>query len=54
MSMDKIKYLPHPCSTADKKEWNAKGYKVVDDKFAPVEQEKPKPKRKSRQKNKSS
>jgi hypothetical protein len=36
-----IKYLDHPCSTADKKEWNAKGFKVVDSKFAPVEQEKP-------------
>lgn len=40
--MDKVKYLPHPCSTAEKKEWNAKGYKVLDAKFAPVEQEKPK------------
>lgn len=37
-----IKYLDHPCSTADKKEWNAKGFKVLDSKFAPVEQEKPK------------
>ena len=41
-----IKYLDHPCSTADKKEWNAKGFKIVDSKFAPVEQEKPKVKRK--------
>jgi len=49
--MDKIKYFPHPCSTADKKEWNAKGYKIVDSKFAPVEQEeKPKPKRKPKKK----
>ena len=48
--MDKVKYLPHPCSTADKKEWNEKGYKVVDIKFQPVEQEKPKPKRKSKAK----
>lgn len=51
--MDKIKYLPHLCSTADKKEWNSKGYKVVDSKFAPVEQEE-KPKRKPRKKKESS
>ncbi len=43
-----IKYLDHPCSTADKKEWNKKGYRVVDSKFAPVEQEKAK--RKTRKK----
>ena len=45
--MGKVKYLPHPCSTADKQEWNRKGYKVVDIKFQPVEQKKPKAKRKS-------
>tara|TARA_R110000822_G_scaffold249247_1_gene376740 strand:+ start:247 stop:402 length:156 start_codon:yes stop_codon:yes gene_type:complete len=45
MSMD-IKYLDHPCSTADKKEWNAKGFKIVDSRFAPVGQEKPIIKRK--------
>ena len=45
-----IKYLDHPCSAAEKKEWNAKGYRVVDSNFAPVEQEKPKPKRKPRKK----
>ena len=50
--MDKIKYLPHPCSTADKTEWNKKGYKIVDIKFQPVEQEKPKPKRKTKAKTK--
>ena len=50
--MDKIKYLPHPCSTADKTEWNKKGYKIVDIKFQPVEQEKPKPKRKTKAKAK--
>jgi len=43
-----IKYLDHPCSTADKKEWNAKGYKILDSRFAPVEQEKPKRKRKAK------
>lgn len=46
-----IKYLDHPCSTAEKKEWNAKGFKVLDSKFAPVEQKKPeeeKPKRKAK------
>jgi len=45
-----IKYLDHPCSTSDKKEWNAKGFKIVDSKFAPVEQpvEKAKFKRKKK------
>ncbi len=43
-----IKYIEHPCSTEQKKEWNAKGYKVIDSKFAPVEQEAPK--RKPKQK----
>ena len=41
-----IKYLDHPCSTADKKEWNDKGFKIVDSRFAPVEQGKPIIKRK--------
>ncbi len=46
-----IKYIDHPCSTEQKKEWNAKGYKVIDSKFAPVEQvEQEAPKRKSKQK----
>lgn len=45
-----IKYLDHPCSTAEKKEWNAKGFKVVDSKFAPVEQEKVKTKPKHKKK----
>ena len=36
------------CSTADKKEWNNKGYKILDSRFAPVEQEKPKVKRKQK------
>ena len=45
-----IKYVDHPCSTADKKEWNKKGYRVIDSRFAPVEQEKPKPKRKPKSK----
>ena len=49
--MDKIKYLPHPCSTADKTEWNKKGYKVVDIKFQPVEEQE-KPKRKTKAKAK--
>jgi hypothetical protein len=42
--MDKVKYLPHPCSTETKKEWNAKGYRVLDERFnpEPVEQDKPK------------
>lgn len=45
-----IKYLDHPCSTTEKKEWNAKGFKIVDSKFAPVEQEKPKVKPKPKKK----
>jgi len=49
MSKD-IKYLDHPCSTADKKKWNDKGFKVLDSRFAPVEQEKPKAKRKPKAK----
>tara|TARA_R110000824_G_scaffold296742_1_gene485009 strand:- start:54 stop:224 length:171 start_codon:yes stop_codon:yes gene_type:complete len=36
-----IKYLPHPCSTAEKKEWNKKGFRVLDSRFAPVEPKKP-------------
>ena len=47
-----IKYLKHPCSTAEKKEWNAKGFKVVDSKYAPVEQEKPKAKTRAKSKPK--
>ncbi len=45
-----IKYLDHPCSTAEKKKWNDKGFKVLDSRFAPVEQEKPKVKRKPKAK----
>lgn len=43
-----VKYIEHPCSTAEKKEWNKKGYTVLDARFAPVEQEKPKVKRKKK------
>jgi hypothetical protein len=46
--MDKVKYLPHPCSTEIKKEWNAKGYRVVDERFNPDPVEKAKPKRKTK------
>lgn len=50
--MDKVKYLQHPCSTDVKKEWNAKGYKVLDQRFNPdaVEQVEAKPKRKPKKK----
>lgn len=37
--MEKVKYLPHPCSTELKKEWNAKGYRVLDERFKPAEAE---------------
>ena len=46
-----IKYIDHPCSTATKKEWNKKGYRVVDSRFAPVVAE-PEVKKKSRKKSK--
>ena len=34
-----IKYLDHPCSAADKKKWNDKGFKVLDIRFAPEDLE---------------
>jgi hypothetical protein len=43
--MDKIKYLPHPCSKEDKRKANAEGYKVLDARFAPPEPKKAKPKK---------
>jgi len=46
--MDKVKYLPHPCSTETKKEWNAKGYRVLDERFNPEPVEQYKPKRKQK------
>jgi len=49
--MDKVKYLAHPVSTEVKKDWNKKGYKVLDAKFDPnpkAEAEKPKQTRKSK------
>lgn len=48
--MDKVKYLPHPCATDLKKEWNAKGYRVLDERFnpEPVEQKETKRKRKTK------
>ena len=50
--MDKVKYLAHPVSTELKKEWNAKGYKVVDAKYDPSPkaeaEEKPKRTRKKK------
>jgi hypothetical protein len=52
MSMD-IKYLDHPCSTAEKKSWNNKGYKVIDSRFAPVEQVTPQLKTKQADKKES-
>lgn len=48
-----IKYVDHPCSTAEKKAYNKEGFKVVDSKFKPVEPEKPKPKRKPKKKESS-
>tara|TARA_R110002020_G_scaffold466637_1_gene689324 strand:- start:7 stop:162 length:156 start_codon:yes stop_codon:yes gene_type:complete len=51
--MDKVKYLPHPCLDSEKREWNKKGYKVVDIKFAPPELEQAKPKAKKKAKAKA-
>lgn len=48
--MDKIKYLAHPVSAEVKKEWNKKGYRVVDAKFDPNPKAEDKPKRKPRKK----
>lgn len=39
--MNKIKYLVHPVSKADKAEWTSKGYRIIDARFEP-EQDKPK------------
>lgn len=47
--MSKIKYLAHPVSKAEVKDWNKKGYRVVDARFNPEpEQEKPKRTRKNK------
>ena len=35
MSDEKIKYLKHPVSAADKKKWREQGYKIIDARFAP-------------------
>jgi hypothetical protein len=44
VKLTKVKYLPHPISYEDKKKWNAKGYRVIDDRFDPE----PKPVRKAK------
>jgi len=50
--MDKVKYLAHPVSKEVKKEWNAKGYRIIDARFDPnpesPEAEKPKRTRKTK------
>ena len=48
----KIKYVKMPISTEQKKELNKQGFKVIDAKFdpAPMQEEKPKTKRKPRAK----
>jgi len=47
--MNKVKYLVHPVSKADKAEWNKKGYRVLDARFDPnPEAEKPKKKAKAK------
>ena len=48
----KIKYVKMPVSIEEKKEFNKRGFKVIDAKFdpSPVQEEKPKPKRKPKAK----
>ncbi len=49
--MDKVVYLPMPVSFEEKREWNSKGFQVVDelyksaDEAAPEPADKPEPKR---------
>ncbi len=47
--MNKVKYLAHPVSKEVVKDWNKKGYRVLDARFDPnPEPEKPKRKRKTK------
>jgi hypothetical protein len=46
--LDKVIYLPMPVSFEEKREWNAKGYAVVDEAYKPEDEpeaEKPKGKK---------
>tara|TARA_R110001606_G_scaffold368728_1_gene524618 strand:- start:50 stop:229 length:180 start_codon:yes stop_codon:yes gene_type:complete len=48
MKERKITYQDHPLSPERKAELISQGFRVLDSKFAPVEQEKPKVKRKKK------
>lgn len=43
-----VVYLPMPISFEEKREWNKKGFKVVDEAFKPVDAEPEKPKAKAK------
>ena len=43
----KIKYMPHPVSPEDKAKARKEGFTILDAKFAPPDEVKEKPKRKS-------
>jgi len=47
--MDKVVYLPMPVSFEEKREWNKKGFQVVDELYKPADEpepaDEPKPKR---------
>jgi len=43
-----IVYLPMPVSVEEKREWNKKGFKVVDELYKPAEEPKPEPKAKKK------
>jgi hypothetical protein len=35
--LDKVVYLPMPISVEEKREWNAKGYAVLDEVYKPAD-----------------
>jgi hypothetical protein len=39
--LDKVVYLPMPISVEEKREWNAKGYAVLDEVYKPAEDVEP-------------
>jgi hypothetical protein len=41
--LDKVVYLPMPISVDEKREWNAKGYAVLDEVYKPAEEAEPEP-----------
>jgi hypothetical protein len=39
--LDKVVYLPMPITVDEKREWNAKGYAVLDEVYKPAEETEP-------------